>query len=85
MREVPVGMVERCEKLCEKYKEVFSPGLGLLKDFELDVKFKPGAEEKFCKPRAVPLIVIDDLNKAYNERINMVFGNQYNSIHMSRR
>ena len=48
---------------------IFSPGLGLLKDFDVDIKFKVDAKPVFCKPRTVPLAVQDDLEKAYDAGI----------------
>ena len=40
-----------------------------LKDFELEVKFKPEARLIFCKPRRVPLAILEDLNDANEDRI----------------
>ena len=41
--------------------------LGYLKDFELEVDFKPEAKPIFCKPRPVPLAILENLNDAYED------------------
>ena len=51
----------KCKQLCDEYSEIFSPGLGKLKDFELEVQFIKYAERKFCKTRTVPFAIQDDL------------------------
>jgi hypothetical protein len=48
---------------------LFQPGLGLLTDFELEVKFKPEAKPVFCKPRTVPFAIQEDLAQAYEAGI----------------
>ena len=58
-----------CKSLCAEFPTLFSPGLGLLKDFELDIKFRVDAKPVFCKPRTVPLAVQHDLEKAYDAGI----------------
>ena len=40
-----------------------------LKDFELEVRFKPEARPIFCKPRPVPLAILEDLINSYNDGI----------------
>lgn len=40
-----------CEEVCQNFPDLFCPELGCLKDFELDVRFKPDAEPRFIKPR----------------------------------
>ena len=68
--ESPVGSLQKaCKQLCQDFPDYLKPELGRLKDFELDVKFKPGASPIFCKPRPVPLAVLEDLNDAYEEGI----------------
>ena len=44
----------------------YKPGLGLLKDFALDVKFKDNARLAFMKPRPVPFTAQEELNEAYD-------------------
>lgn len=58
-----------CKQLCEEFPSLFSPGLGLLKDFELDIKFKEATTPIFCKPRMVPIALQEDLEAAYAEGI----------------
>ena len=62
---------EACRKLCNEFGELFKPELhvGCLKDFELEVKFKPDATPVFHKPRSVPYAILDDLNAAYEAGI----------------
>ena len=35
----------------------------------MEVKFKPEAIPIFCKPRPVPLVILEDLNDAYDDEI----------------
>ena len=52
--------------------DLFKPGLGCLKDFELEVKFKPEARAArpiFCNPRPVPLTILEDLNDTYEDGV----------------
>eukprot|EP00795_Rhopilema_esculentum_P005001 gene5001-biopygen83 len=58
-----------CRKLCEEFPDLFKPELGRLKDFELEVKFKPDAKLNFCKARAVPFALQEDLAQAYEAGI----------------
>ena len=48
---------------------MFKPELGCMKDSELEVKFKPEARPIFCRPRLVPLAILEVLNDAYADRI----------------
>ena len=57
------------KKLCEDYAEIFKAGLGLLMDFELDVKFKDNSKPVFMKLRSVPFAVQEELNEAYDASI----------------
>ena len=41
---------QACEQLCTEFPDLFKPELGYLKDFQLEVKFKPVA-----KPVAKPV------------------------------
>ena len=58
-----------CQRLCQEFPDLFKPELGCLRDFKLEVKFKPDAQPVFCKPRTVPLALLDDLNQAYDAGI----------------
>ena len=40
-----------------------------MKDFELEVKFKPEAKPVFCKPRVVQFALLEDLYQAYDAGI----------------
>jgi len=68
-KENPSVLVKACEQLCSEFPSLFSPGLGVLNDFELDVKFKDNATPMFCKPRTVPIALQEDLEAAYDEGI----------------
>ena len=52
-----------------EYLYLFEPELGGLKDYELEVAFKPDAKPVFCKPRTVPCAILEDLNAAYDAGI----------------
>ena len=41
----------------------------VLKDFSLDIRFKPEAKPIFKKPRPVPFSILQDLNEAYEAGI----------------
>ena len=60
---------QACEQLCTEFPDHFKPELGCLKDFQLEVKFKPDAKPVFCKPRVIPFALLDDLNQAYDAGI----------------
>ena len=64
-----VQLQDACQELCGEFPVLFKPELGCLKDFELEVRFKPDAKPVFCKPRTVPLALLDDLNLAYDAGI----------------
>ena len=48
---------------------MFNDELGCLKDYKLEVKFKPDAKPVFNKPRPVPFAIQNDLNLAYDAGI----------------
>ena len=54
------GLHEACRKLCEEFPVLFKMELGCLKDFELEVAFKPEATPVFKKPQTVPYAMLDD-------------------------
>ncbi|XP_045124381.1 uncharacterized protein K02A2.6-like [Portunus trituberculatus] len=56
-------------KLPMKKQSSQSLKLGCLKDFNLEVQFKPDVKPIFCKPRSVPFAIQDDLAKAYDAGI----------------
>ena len=58
-----------CKKLCEDFPELWKPGLGCLKDVELEVEFKKDAMPVFCKESSIPRAIQDDLEKANEEGI----------------
>ena len=42
-----------CKQLCTEFLDRLKPEPGCLKDYELDVTFKPNAKLVFCKTQAV--------------------------------
>lgn len=63
------ALQKACQELCKDFSDLFEPELGCLKDFELEINFKPDTKPTFCKPRTVPLALMDDLNQAYEAGI----------------
>ena len=57
---------ESCLQICKEFPDLWKPELGCLKDYNLEVKFKPDVTPRFCKPRTVPFAVQEDLNQAYD-------------------
>ena len=58
-----------CIQLCGEFPTLFESTLGCLKDFSLDIRFKPEAKPIFKKPRPVPFSILQDLNEAYEAGI----------------
>ena len=58
-----------CIQLCGKLPTLFESTLGCLRDFSLDIRFKPEAKPIFKKPRPVPFSILQDLNEAYEAGI----------------
>ena len=58
-----------CHDVCTEFPSLFTPELGCLKDYELEVAFKPDTQPVFCKPRTVPFAVLEDLKTAYGAGI----------------
>lgn len=56
-----------CEQMCDEFPNLFKPDLGRMKDFQLEVRFKPEVTPKFNRPRSVPVAVEEDLADAYNQ------------------
>ena len=72
MTEIPGAKLQSSlKRLCEDFAEIFGPGLGLLKDFEHDVKLKDNEKACFIKPRPVPFAVQKELNEAYDAGIKI--------------
>ena len=64
-----LALQKACKQLCQEFPDLFKPELGCLKDFQLEVKFKPDAKPIFCKPRVVPFAIQEDLCQAYDAGI----------------
>ena len=58
-----------CIHLCGEIPTLFESTLGCLKDFSLDIRFKPKAKPIFKKPRPVPFSILQNLNEAYEAGI----------------
>ena len=59
----------QCLSLCKEFPDLWKAELGCLKDFELDVKFKPNAKPVFRKPRQVPCAIEESVSKAIDDGI----------------
>ena len=62
---------ELCLQICKEFPDLWKPELECLKDYSLEVKFKPDVTPppptpRFRKPRTVPFTVQEDLNQAYD-------------------
>ena len=57
---------QSCLQICKEFPDLWKQELGRLKDYQLEVKFKPDVTPRFCKPRTVPFAVQEDLNQAYD-------------------
>ena len=68
-QEEAEALQKACQELCKEFSDLFKPELGCLKDYELEVKFKPDTKPIYCKSRTVPLALLDDLNQAYEAGI----------------
>ena len=60
---------QSCLQICKEFPDLLKEELGRLKDYQLEVKFKPDVTPRFCKPRTVPFAVQEDLNQAYDAGI----------------
>ena len=63
------SLQKACQELCDEFPDIFKPELGCLKNFELEVQFKPDVKPVFCKPRSVPFAIQEDLARAYDAGI----------------
>lgn len=61
-------LAEQCKQMCKEFPSLFEPGLGTLKDVQLEIKFKEDAPV-FLKPRPVPFALQVDLAAAYEAGI----------------
>ncbi|GFO19341.1 transposon tf2-6 polyprotein [Plakobranchus ocellatus] len=59
-----------CKQLCSEFPDLLKKELGTLKDFELEIRFKPDAQRVFNKPRPVLIAVQEDLDAALQAGIN---------------
>eukprot|EP00795_Rhopilema_esculentum_P007931 gene7931-biopygen9137 len=64
-----IKLQEKCKKLCNEFKDLWKPELGCLKDYELEVKFKPNVQPIFRKARPVPFAMEADLEEEYQKGI----------------
>ena len=64
-----IKLQEKCKKLCNEFKDLWKPELGCLKDFELEIKFKPNVQPIFRKARPVPFAMEADLEEEYKKGI----------------
>ena len=60
---------KNCENLCLEFQELFKPELGCLKDFELEIRFKPDSKPIFRKCCPVPFAILEDVNQALDTGI----------------
>ena len=60
---------QSCLQICKEFSDLWKQELGRLKNYQLEVKFKPDVTPRFCKPRTVPFAVQEDLNQAYDAGI----------------
>ena len=68
-KEEAEALQKACQELCKELLDLFKPELGCLKDYELEVMFKPDTKPIYCKPRTVPLTLLDNFNQAYEAGI----------------
>ena len=60
---------QSCLQICKEFPDLWKQELRRLKDYQLEVKFKPDVTPRFCKPRTVPFAVQENLNQAYDAGI----------------
>ena len=58
--------------MCKEFPEIFKDELGCLKNFQLEINFKPSTKPVFCRPRPVPIALTEELNQAYEAGIAKV-------------
>ena len=56
-----------CEQLTQEFPDLWKDELGCLKNFQLEIKFKPDVTPVFDKARTVPFAIQDELSRAYDE------------------
>ena len=67
---------QSCLQICKEFPDLWKQELGRLKDYQLEVKFKPDVTPRFCKPRTVPFAVQEDLNQRTTLALRRASGNQ---------
>ncbi|ELU18213.1 hypothetical protein CAPTEDRAFT_213449 [Capitella teleta] len=63
------ALQQACKNLCDKFPNLFKEGLGVMKNLELEIKFKDKVKSVFHKTRTVRLVIQDDLVQAYEAGI----------------
>ncbi len=64
------GKPEKLQATLNKYAAtIFKPGLVELKEITANLKLKPNAQTKFCKPRTVPYAVKPKLEEALERMV----------------
>lgn len=64
IRHEPVfKVIEQLNGICEEFPELFSPGLGRYKYDKIKIELKQDAKPIFCKPRPLPLIFKEKVEK----------------------
>ena len=62
----PDGKLQtKCKEMCKEFSEIFKVEPGCLKNFQLEIKFKPSTKPVFCWPRPVLIALTEKLNQAY--------------------
>ena len=54
-------------KLLDRYRSLFEPGLGQLKDYKAKIQVDPQAKPRFCKARSVPYAMKDKIDKELDQ------------------
>ena len=55
----------KLSNILDKYKSVFTPGLGTLAGFEAKIHIEPNASPRFCQARSIPF-AMKALARVYN-------------------
>ena len=69
LKEEDNSLQDACKQFCQEFPDLWKPELGCLKDFTLEVNFKPDTQPIFHRYRPVPFSIEDDLNQAYDAGI----------------
>ena len=66
----PDGKLQtKCKEMCKEFPEIFKDELKCLKNFQLEINFKPSTKPVFCRPRPVSIALTKELNQAYKAEI----------------